>query len=60
MKKIEDESIESNLWRGDNNSAVALYTESDGFNYVLIYGRTDAEEILSNCSLYDPNDVSGL
>lgn len=57
---IEDEETESNIWKGENNSAVMLYTESEGINYTLMYGRTDAVEILQKCMEYDPDDISGL
>jgi hypothetical protein len=49
------------IWKGDNNTAVLLYTENDGLDFSLIYGRLDAEEILQNClAPADPDDVSGL
>lgn len=48
-------------WEGTNNTTVALYTESDGLDFSLIYGRTDATEILQNClAPANPDDVSGL
>ena len=60
VKAIEEEGITSNIWK-DGNTAVVLYTESEGYDYVLVYGRTDAEEILANSLvLADPDDVSGL
>ncbi len=58
--KIEEEGIESNLWKGDNNTGILLYTESGELHFDLIYGRLDAIDILNNCLTNDPNDVSGL
>ena len=59
--KETEEGIWSTVWKGDNNSAVLLYTQSEGFDYTLMYGRLDAAEILSNClATPDPNDISGL
>ena len=55
-----NEGIESLMWKGDNNSGVLLYTESEGLEFTLIYGRIDAEEILNNCRVSNPDDVSGL
>ncbi len=59
-QKITEEGIESNLWKGENNSAILLYSQSEGLDYTLMYGRLDATEILSDCLTLDPNDVSGL
>ena len=59
-EKNTEEGINSIVWTGENNTAVLLYTQSDGFNYTLLYGRTDAVEILLECLTYDPDDVSGL
>lgn len=59
VKAVEDEGITSNIWK-DGDTAVVLYTESEGYDYTLIYGRTDAEEILANCMTSDPDDVFGL
>lgn len=59
-KNIKEEALESTIWRGDNHSGILLYTESDGYDYTLIYGRLDAMEILTNCASIDPEDVSGL
>ena len=57
---IESEGIELNTWKGENNTCVILYTES-GTDFVLMYRRTDIEEILNNClAPADPDDVSGL
>lgn len=59
--KETEEGIWSTVWRGDNNSAVVLYTQSEGYDYTLMYGRLDAAEILSNClTPAAPDDVSGL
>lgn len=57
---LEEEGIISNMWKGTENSAVQLYTESEGQDYILMYGRLDATEILTNCQTVDPDDVSGL
>ena len=58
---VSVEGIESLVWKDDNNSAVLLYTESEGINYTLMYGRLDATDILQNClAPADPDDVSGL
>lgn len=57
---ITDEGVESIIWKGANNTGVLLYTQSEGLDYTLMYGRLDAEEILSNCLKTDPDDVSGL
>ena len=59
-KKDEDEGIDVVLWHGEDESALLLYTLSDGYNYTLMYGRFDAESIIMNCMSVDPNDVSGL
>ena len=60
-KNIEDEGIETIIWKGENNTGVLLYTESEGMKYQLYYGRLDAAEILENClNTSDPDDVSGL
>ena len=59
--KETEEGIWSTVWKGSNNSAVILYTQSEGLDYTLIYGRLDAAEILSSClAPADPDDVSGL
>lgn len=59
--KGTEEGIWSTVWKGENNSAVVLYTQSDGSSYTLMYGRLDATEILQNClAPADPDDVSGL
>lgn len=47
-------------WKTADNSCVLLYTYDDGMTFNLYYGRTDAAEILANCSINDPDDVSGL
>lgn len=58
--EIESEGIVLNTWEGANNTAVILYTES-GSDFVLMYRRTDIEEILSQClAAPDPDDISGL
>ena len=57
---ITDEGIESVIWKGANNTGVLLYTQSEGLDYTLMYGRLDAEEILSSCMKTDPDDVTGL
>ena len=57
---ITTEGIESTIWKGADNSAILLYTDSNGLDYTLMYGRLDASEILSNCYKIDPDDVSGL
>ena len=59
-KHIKEEALESTIWKGDNNSGILLYTESDGYDYTLIYGRLDATKLLANCASIDPEDVSGL
>lgn len=59
-KAIVEEGIETIIWKGENNSSVLLYTESEGLDYTLVYGRIDATEILANCLNSDPDDVSGL
>ncbi len=59
VKAVEDEGITSNIWK-DGVAAIVLYTESDGADYILMYGRLDAEEILTNCLVSDPDDISGL
>ena len=59
VKASEEEGIFSNIWK-DGETAVVLYTESEGLDYTLVYGRTDAVIILSNCLVSDPDDVSGL
>ena len=59
--KETEEGIWSTVWKGDNNTAVLLYSDSEGLDYTLMYGRLDAAEILSNClAPADPDDVSGL
>ena len=61
QKTVSEEDIVSIVWRGANNTAVLLYTESEGSNYTLMYGRLDAAEILQNClAPAAPDDVSGL
>lgn len=57
---IEDEGIISNLWRYNDKSGILLYTESEGAEYTLLYGRLDAVDILNNCLCSDPEDISGL
>ena len=59
VRRVEEEGIVSNIWK-DGETSVVLYTENDGYDYTLIYGRTDAEEILANCLVSDPDDVLGL
>lgn len=59
-KSIEDEVIISNVWKGENNSAVQLYTESEGYDFTLIYGRTDAVEILKKCLEIDSEETAGI
>lgn len=59
-EKTLEEGIESIVWKGNNNSGVLLYTESEGYDYQLVYGRLDAEEILKKCTIMDKDDVSGL
>lgn len=56
----DEEGLESVVWKGDNESCIVLFTMSEGIDYELIYGRLDAEEILANCLISDPDDVSGL
>ncbi len=61
----DDDGIVTNIWRGDNNSCVLLYSVNEGNIFNLIYGRLDAEEILIGCInansvVYDPDDISGL
>ena len=59
--KETEEGIWSTVWKGDNNSAVVLYTLNGGIDYTLMYGRLDAADILQNClAPADPDDVSGL
>ena len=60
VKIDENEGIDLILWRGDNNSAILLYTLSDGMDYTLMYGRLDAEDIIMNCLEIDPDETSGL
>lgn len=55
-----EEGIDSIVWKGENRSAVVLYTQSEGQNYTLIYGRLDAAEILSKCLETTNDDISGL
>lgn len=55
-----EEGITSNVWTGDNQSAIILYTQSEGLSFTLMYGRLDAKEILQNCLNYSSDDVSGL
>ena len=56
-----DEGIWSTVWKGDNNSAVVLYTQSEGNSFTLMYGRLDTTEILQKCMVpADPDNVSGL
>lgn len=58
-EKIETEDgVTTSVWKGENNTAILLYSE--GYNYSLIYGRLDAQEILSKCLEEDVEDVSGL
>lgn len=59
-KAVEDEGIEATVWKGANNTGILLYTENNGMNYQLIYGRLDANELLEKCCDADPNEVSGL
>ena len=54
------EGIIITTWKGKDNSCVLLYNDSDGMDFDLYYGRTDAVEILDNCLQSDPNDVTGL
>ena len=56
----DEEGLESFVWKGDNESCIVLFTKSEGIDYELVYGRLDAEEILANCLVSDPDDVSGL
>lgn len=56
----EEEGIISNIWK-NGETAVVLYTESEGLDYTLMYGRLDATDILSQClATPDPDDVSCL
>jgi len=56
-----EEFAQSSIWKDGNDAAVVLYTDSEGYDYTLMYGRTDAEQILQNClSPVDLEDVSGL
>lgn len=59
----EQETIEglTSIWKGDDNSCVALFSYDDGESFELVYGRLDAEEILLNCQMKpDPDDISGI
>ena len=59
--KETKEGIWSTVWKGDNNSAVLLYSDNEGLDYTLMYGRIDAADIIQNClAPVDPDDVSGL
>lgn len=59
--KETEEGIWSTVWKGVNNSAIILYTQSEGFDFTLMYGRLDAADILSQClAAPSPDDVSGL
>ena len=61
LEMLTDEGISSVIWKGDNDSAVVLYTQGEGLPFDLVYGRIDAVEILKNClAPADPDDVSGL
>lgn len=55
-----EEGICSIVWKGSNNSALLLYTQSDGLDYTLMYGRLDADNILSKCLEAEKDDISGL
>ena len=57
---IEEEEIVSNIWKGEDNSAIVLYKHGNDLDYSLMYGRIDAAEILANCRICDQDDVSGL
>ena len=58
---ITEEGIDSIVWRENNKIAILLYTENDGIDYVIMYGRLDAEDILLQClAISDPEDISGL
>lgn len=59
-EKETEEGIISISWQGDNNSAVLLYTENDGYKYTLMYGRTDVLEIITKTVEKDPENVAGL
>lgn len=58
--RVDEEGIESIIWKGEKNSGILLYTESEGYDYTFIYGRCDAEALLSDCLKPDPEDISGL
>ncbi len=60
QQTITEEGIESNIWKGANNSAVLLYTQSEGLDYTFIYGRIDAIDILADCLKTDLDDICGL
>lgn len=60
INTVEDEGIETVIWKGDNNTGVLLYTETEGMDYQLYYGRLDAAEILAQCMSVNPDDISGL
>ena len=57
---ITEDGITQNIWKGDNNSGIVLYTESDGNDYTLVYGYLNAEEVLTKCLESDPSDLAGL
>ena len=62
---IDEEGLKTMIWYGADNSCVLLYS-IDGDSADLIYGRLDAEEIISaikanpEATEVDPDDVSGL
>ncbi len=59
-QKVTEEGIESIVWKGSNYSAIVLYTQSEGIDFTLIYGRLDATKIINNCLQPDSEDISGL
>lgn len=62
---IDEEGLQTVIWRGKDQSCVLLYTVDEGATTDLIYGRLDAEAILKGDDSElpvnaDPDDVSGL
>ena len=56
----DEEGLEAFVWKGNSEFCIVLFTKSEGIDYELVYGRLDAEEILANCLVSDPDDISGL
>lgn len=56
-----EEDQHNTIWRGENQTCIILSSYISEYDYSLVYGRLDAEEILKNClAPADPDDVSGL